>query len=123
MDLVIFFLGTELDVRHLALDLAAFAWSIAGVFYIRDDVCTRGAGAALAGVDGAIALCVFTIPSYLIVRRRGMEFIKATLARRSRASSDVLSVATVIICAVGFLLDVAVIIDQAHYLCPSGYLR
>jgi len=70
-------------------------------------------------MDGVILLILFTVPSYLIARRRGIAFLKAIFGGKPRSNSDILSAAILIVCAVGLVLNVAVIIDQGHYLCIS----
>jgi len=108
---------TDLNWKRIAIDVATFIWSLGAIYFIKDDICTKGAGSALAGMDGVVLLCVFLIPSFFLARRRGMATFKAILGGKQRSNADLLPTATVIVCAVGLLLNVAVIIDQAHYLC------
>jgi hypothetical protein len=110
-------LETSLSWRRLAVDLATLVWSLGGIYLIKGDVCATGAGTALAGMDGIIVLCAFVVPSFLIARKRGVPSLKAAGGGRPVWNGDVLPAVTVIMCAVGLVLSIAVIVDQAHYLC------
>jgi hypothetical protein len=119
MDLHIICLETDLNWKRVAIDMATVVWSLGAVYFIKDDICASGAGSALAGMDGVVLLIVFSLPSFLVARRRGISFLKITVIGKPRSGSDVLPAATVIVCVVGLMLNTAVIIDQAHYLCFS----
>ena len=115
--MVITCLETELNWKRPAIDIATLLWSLGAIYFIKDDICAKGAGSALAGMDGIVLLAAFVVPSFLIARRRGVANLKSLFGGKRWSSNDALPAATVAVCAVGLVMNVSVIIDQAHYLC------
>jgi hypothetical protein len=94
------------------------AWSI---YLIKDDICVRGAGAALAGMDGMFLLVFSSVPCFFYARRRGFSYVRSIRVGETVSPLGQVLPATVLLSLISAVMNFSVILDQSRFLCPSYY--